>query len=213
MRSRIKLLLVDDHAVLRSGLKLLLNLQQDMIVIGEAKSGLEAVEKAKGLNPDIILLDISMPDMGGLEALEKIKKNCTSKVLILTMHSDKQYLQKALKKGASGYALKQAADTELLLAIREVTQGEIYLDPNLSQRLVKSMYLPVQGGKDSDSVLTEREKEVLKLIALGYTNKEIGQSLQRSVKTVETHKSRIMGKLHCEKRSGLVRYAIDHGYI
>lgn len=213
MHRRISLLLVDDHAVLRSGLKMLLNSQKDMDVIGEAKSGSEAVTKVKQLNPDIILLDISMPGMGGLEALEKIKKSSQSKVLMLTMHADEKYLQEALKAGASGYVLKQAADTELLKAIRDVAQGEIYLDSNLAQDLVKSMYIPRNETKNSDSTLTEREKEVLKLVALGYTNKEIGESLQVSVKTVETHKSRIMEKIHCHKRSDLVRYAITHGYI
>lgn len=213
MQSKIKLLLVDDHAVLRSGLKMLLNFQADMTVIGEAKSGSEAVGQAKRLSPDIVLMDISMPGMGGLEALAKIKKNSTAKVLMLTMHADKEYLQKALKMGASGYVLKQAADTELLEAIREVAQGEIYLDSNLSQDLIKSMYLPKSSSKGTDSVLTERETEVLKLIALGYMNKEIAETLQLSVKTVETHKSRIMEKIHCAKRYDLVRYAIDHGYI
>lgn len=213
MHRQIRLLLVDDHAVLRSGLKILLNSQKDMVVIGEAKSGIEALEKIKQLNPDLILLDISMPGMNGLETLEKVKKNSPAKVLMLTMHADEEYLQEALKAGASGYVLKQAADTELLQAIREVAKGEIYLDTNLAQNLVKSMYLPRKETKNSESVLTDREKEVITLIALGYTNKEIGESLQVSVKTVETHKSRIMEKIHCHKRSDLVRYAIDNGYI
>lgn len=213
MHHQIRLLLVDDHAVLRSGLKMLLNAQEDMIVIGEAKSGAEAVEIVKQLNLDIILLDISMPGMGGLEALEKIKKISSAKILMLTMHADEKYLQEALKAGASGYVLKQAADTELLQAIRDVARGEVYLDSNLAKNLVKSIYLPQTETKHSDSILTEREKEVLRLIALGYTNKEIGESLQVSVKTVETHKSRIMEKLHCHKRSDLVRYAIENGYI
>ena len=213
MHPQIRLLLVDDHAVLRSGLKMLLNSQKDMTVIGEAESGLEAITEAKELNPDIVLLDISMPGMSGLEAIEKIKKNCLAKVLMLTMHADEKYLQNALEVGASGYVLKQAADTELLQAIRDVAKGEVYLDSHLAQNLVKSMYLSQKESKHSDSVLTEREKEVLKLIALGYTNKEIGEALQVSVKTVETHKSRMMEKLRCRKRSELVRFAIDHGYV
>ena len=213
MHPQIRLLLVDDHAVLRSGLKMLLNSQKDMTVIGEAESGLEAITEAKELNPDIVLLDISMPGMSGLEAIEKIKKNCLAKVLMLTMHADEKYLQNALEAGASGYVLKQAADTELLQAIRDVAKGEVYLDSHLAQNLVKSMYLSQKESKHSDSVLTEREKEVLKLIALGYTNKEIGEALQVSVKTVETHKSRMMEKLRCRKRSELVRFAIDHGYV
>jgi len=213
MNPQIRLLLVDDHAVLRSGLKMLLNSQKDMVVIGEGKSGLEAITQVKELNPDIVLLDITMPGMSGLQALEKIKKNSLAKVLMLTMHADEKYLQEALQVGASGYVLKQAADTELLQAIRDVAKGEIYLDSHLAQNLVKSMYLAQKESKHSDSVLTEREKEVLKLVALGYTNKEIGESLQVSVKTVETHKSRMMEKLRCRKRSDLVRFAIDHGYV
>ncbi|HBV87101.1 MAG TPA: DNA-binding response regulator [Desulfosporosinus sp.] len=213
MHPQIRLLLVDDHAVLRSGLKMLLNSQKDMAVIGEAESALEAIMEAKELNPDIVLLDISMPGMSGLEAIEKIKNNSLAKVLMLTMHADEKYLQNALEVGASGYVLKQAADTELLQAIRDVAKGEVYLDSHLAQNLVKSMYLSQKESKHSDSVLTEREKEVLKLIALGYTNKEIGEALQVSVKTVETHKSRMMEKLRCRKRSELVRFAIDHGYV
>ncbi|HBV86058.1 response regulator [Desulfosporosinus sp.] len=213
MDSKIRLLLADDHAVLRSGLKMLLNSQKDMVVIGEAKSGLEAITQGKELNPDIVLLDISMPGMSGLEALEKIRKNSSAKVLMLTMHADEKYLQEALQVGASGYVLKQAADTELLQAIRDVAKGEIYLDSHLAQNLVKSIYLSERESKHSDSVLTEREKEVLKLVALGYTNKEIAESLQVSVKTVETHKSRMMEKLRCRKRSDLVRFAIDNGYV
>lgn len=213
MHPQIRLLLVDDHAVLRSGLKMLLNSQKDMAVIGEAESALKAIMEAKELNPDIVLLDISMPGMSGLEAIEKIKSNSLAKVLMLTMHADEKYLQNALEVGASGYVLKQAADTELLQAIRDVAKGEVYLDSHLAQNLVKSMYLSQKESKHSDSVLTEREKEVLKLIALGYTNKEIGEALQVSVKTVETHKSRMMEKLRCRKRSELVRFAIDHGYV
>ncbi|AGA68498.1 response regulator containing a CheY-like receiver domain and an HTH DNA-binding domain [Desulfitobacterium dichloroeliminans LMG P-21439] len=213
MTLQIRLFIVDDHSVLRSGLKMILNSQKDMIVIGEAESGAVALTKVKTLNPDIILLDISMPDMSGLEALEKIRKTCSAKVLMLTMHNDEKYLQEALKAGANGYVLKQAADTELLQAIREVAKGEIYLDSTLAQNLVKSMYCPHKETKNSDSHLTEREKEVLRYVALGYTNKEIGESLLVSVKTVETHKARIMEKIQCQKRSDLVRYAIENGYI
>ena len=131
---------------------------------------------------------------------------------MLTMHADEKYLQEALKAGASGYLLKQAADTELLQAIRDIAKGEIYLDSNLAQNLVKAIYSPRKETR-SDSNLTEREKEVLRYIALGYTNKEIGESLLVSVKTVETHKARIMEKIQCHKRSDLVRYALERGYI
>ncbi|BAE85918.1 response regulator [Desulfitobacterium hafniense] len=213
MTRQIRLFLVDDHSVLRSGLKMILNSQKDMVVIGEADSGSAAIAKIKEINPDIILLDISMPDMSGLQALEKLSKVSSAKILMLTMHADEKYLQEALKSGASGYVLKQAADTELLQAIRDVARGEIYLDSSLAQNLVKSMYSPRKDNNRSASNLTEREKEVLRYIALGYTNKEIGESLSVSVKTVETHKARIMEKIQCHKRSDLVRYAIEQGYI
>ncbi|HHY26306.1 MAG TPA: response regulator transcription factor [Desulfitobacterium dehalogenans] len=213
MTRQIRLFLADDHSVLRSGLKMILNSQKDMVVIGEADSGSAAIAKVKEINPDIILLDISMPDMSGLEALEKLTKLSSAKILMLTMHADEKYLQEALKAGASGYVLKQAADAELLQAIRDVARGEIYLDSSLAQNLVKSMYSPRKENNGSASNLTEREKEVLRYIALGYTNKEIGESLLVSVKTVETHKARIMEKIQCQKRSELVRYAINHGYI
>ncbi|CDX04352.1 Oxygen regulatory protein NreC [Desulfitobacterium hafniense] len=213
MTRQIRLFLVDDHSVLRSGLKMILNSQKGMVVIGEADSGSAAIAKIKEINPDIILLDISMPDMSGLQALEKLSKVSSAKILMLTMHADEKYLQEALKSGASGYVLKQAADTELLQAIRDVARGEIYLDSSLAQNLVKSMYSPRKDNNRSASNLTEREKEVLRYIALGYTNKEIGESLSVSVKTVETHKARIMEKIQCHKRSDLVRYAIEQGYI
>lgn len=213
MTRQIRLFLVDDHSVLRSGLKMILNSQKDMVVIGEADSGSAAIAKIKEINPDIILLDISMPDMSGLQALEKLSKVSSAKILMLTMHADEKYLQEALKSGASGYVLKQAADTELLQAIRDVARGELYLDSSLAQNLVKSMYSPRKDNNRSASNLTEREKEVLRYIALGYTNKEIGESLSVSVKTVETHKARIMEKIQCHKRSDLVRYAIEQGYI
>ncbi len=213
MAQQIRLLLVDDHSVLRSGLKMIINSQKDMVVIGEADSGTSALAKVKQCNPDIVLLDISMPKMSGLEVLTKILKISSAKILMLTMHADEKYLQESLKAGASGYVLKQAADTELLQAIREVAKGEIYLDSNLAQNLVKSIYGPRKEAKNADSILTEREKEVLRYVALGYTNKEIGETLLVSVKTVETHKSRIMEKIQCYKRSELVRYALEHGYI
>lgn len=213
MKSQIRLLLVDDHAVLRSGLGMLLNAQDDMQVVGEAESGEGAVEKVKELNPDLVLLDISMPGMGGLKALQEIKKISEAKVLMLTMHADEEYLKEALQAGVSGYVLKQAADSELIQAIREVVKGQIYLDSSMAQSLVKSMYHPSRKKNNVDSNLTEREKEVLEHIALGYTNKEIAEILTLSVKTVESHKTRIMEKIQCQKRSEMVRYAIENGYI
>lgn len=213
MKSQIRLLLVDDHTVLRSGLRLLLDSNQDMTVVGEAESGEEAIEKVKEVNPDIVLLDISMPGMGGIQALQKIKQISKAKVLILTMHADEEYLKESLQFGASGYVLKQAADSELIGAIREVYNGRIYLDSGMAQNLLKTIYHPINNKNQVNSTLTDREREVLKLIALGYTNKEIGEILVVSVKTVESHKAKIMEKIKCKKRSEMVRYAIENGYI
>ena len=211
--TKIRLLLADDHTVLRAGLRLLLDSQEDMIVIGEAISGEEAIEKARALKPDVVLLDISMPGMGGLNAISRISNEEITKVLMLTMHQDKEYLQQALSEGAKGYVLKQAADTELLDAIRRVARGEVYVDKQLAQELFKNMYRSDNSGRTAASSLSEREKEVLKLVALGYTNKEIGESLSVSIKTVETHKAKIMEKTGCQRRSELVRYAIQNGFI
>jgi two-component system response regulator NreC len=214
MKSPIRLLLVDDHTVLRSGLRMLLNSHEDMIVVGEAESGEDALEKVKELKPDIVLLDISMPGMGGMTALQKIKEISEAKVLMLTMHADEEYLKEALEFGVSGYVLKQAADTELIQAIKEVAKGQVYVDSGLAQNLVKSMYHPSSKQRsDYDSNLTDREKEVLTLIALGHTNKEIAETLMISVKTVESHKTKIMEKINCQKRSEMVRYALENGYI
>jgi DNA-binding NarL/FixJ family response regulator len=213
MEAPINLLLVDDHSVLRSGLRLLLNSYEDLVVLGEADSGEAAIEKIKELTPDVVLLDISMPGMGGINALEKITKISKAKVLMLTMHADEEYLKEVLQAGASGYVLKQAADSELIRAIREVAKGQIYVDTKMAQNLVKSIYHSSKKNNRQDSNLTDREKEVLKLIALGHTNKEIGELLMVSVKTVESHKTRIMEKIQCQKRSEIVRYAIENGYI
>lgn len=213
MKSPIRLLLADDHSVLRSGLKMLLNSYDDFCVVGEAESGEAALEKVEKLQPDIILLDISMPGIGGMSALQKIKASSQCKVIMLTMHADEEYLKEALEFGVSGYVLKQAADTELIQAIRDVTNGQIYVDSVLAQNLVKSLYHPSRQRDDHDSNLTDREKEVLQLIALGHANKEIAELLMISVKTVESHKTKIMEKIQCKKRSEIVRYALENGYI
>ncbi|MDH7570383.1 MAG: response regulator transcription factor [Armatimonadota bacterium] len=217
MSEKIRLLLADDHAVLRSGLRLLLSEQPDMEVVGEASDGEEAVAKTLELKPDMVLLDITMPGMGGLEALERIKKELPSvKVVILTMHDDESYMERIMTSGGSGYVLKKAADTELLCAIRAVQQGGVYLHPAMTRVLVnqlsrKNLANEKQGHLQSK--LTEREREVLKLIAQGYTNKEIADMIFLSVKTVETHKAHIMEKLELRSRAELVRYALDNGLL
>jgi len=217
MSAKIRLLLADDHAVLRSGLRLLLSEQPDMEVVGEASDGEEAIEKARELSPDVLLLDITMPGVGGLEALDRIKKeNPQIRVVVLTMHDDESYMERIMTSGGSGYVLKRAADTELLSAIRAVHQGGVYLHPSMTRALVNQLQRRTAAQERQshlESKLSEREREVLKLIAQGYTNKEIADMIFLSVKTVETHKAHIMDKLELRSRAELVRYALDNGLL
>ncbi|HOM82347.1 MAG TPA: response regulator transcription factor [Armatimonadota bacterium] len=217
MSDKIRLLLADDHAILRSGLRLLLSEQPDMEVVGEAADGEEAIEKTRELNPDILLLDITMPGVGGLEVLERIKKECPQvRVVVLTMHDDESYMERVMASGGSGYVLKKAADTELISAIRAVHQGGVYLHPSMTRALVNQLQRRSAAQERQsrlESKLSEREREVLKLIAEGYTNKEIADMIFLSVKTVETHKAHIMDKLELRSRAELVRYALDNGLL
>lgn len=203
-------LLADDHAVLRSGLRLLIDKQDDLEVVGEAGNGAEALLLAADLQPDIILLDINMPEVDGLQALPQLKEQAPhSRVLILTMHDDVGYLQQALKAGAAGYVLKQAVDMELLMAIYAALRGERPVHPAMTQKLIDSMTeTPETTETDSWRQLSEREYGVLRLVALGYTNLEIGEELFLSVKTVETYRARGMEKLGLETRAQLVRSAL-----
>ena len=214
---KIRIFLVDDHAVLRSGLKLLLNAQPDMEVVDEATDGLEAINKSVRLTPDIVLMDISMPGIGGLEATKQIKAKCPkTKILVLTMHDDESYIDEFLRHGASGYVVKKAADTELTSAIRAVNRGEIALHPAVTKKLINN-YLNISSSSkkrnEQHDHLSEREQQVLKLIALGHTNKEISETLFISIKTVETHRTRIMQKLNLNSRAQLVQYAIGKGIL
>ncbi len=215
MKEKTRVLLVDDHTILRTGLRMFFDSQQDMVVVGEAVCGEDALEKVQVLQPDVVILDISMPGMSGIEAIARIKQLTPDVgILMLTMHEAEEYLQQAMQAGASGYVLKKAADSELLEAVRAVARKEIFLHPEMANLLIQSILHPVttEGSKKSLN-LSARETEVLKLVALGHTNKEIGQELDVSIKTVETHKARIMGKTGCERRSELVRYAMQEGYI
>jgi DNA-binding NarL/FixJ family response regulator len=209
--------LVDDHAVLRAGLTALLNAEADMTVVGEAGDGAASLPVIADRQPDVVLLDINMPNMGGLEALGELRKVAPkSRVLILTMHDDQTYLRQALAQGAAGYVLKQAADTELLTAIRTVYHGGAFLHPSHAQALLSPNPIAASGPSstsDDISLLSERELEVLKLIALGHANKEIAEMLYLSVKTVETYKTRIMEKLNLTSRAALVRFALKHGLL
>jgi two-component system response regulator NreC len=211
-----RILLADDHAVLRSGLRLLLTSAKDYEVVGEASSGTETLSLAERLQPDLILLDLSMPALGGLDALPALRKLVPSaRILILTMHDDPQYLRQALKQGASGYVLKKAADSELLSAIRAVLRGEVYIHPSMTRILLEDMLPESQsaGKENAWENLSEREQEVLKMVALGHTSAEIASQLNLSAKTVETYRARGMEKLGLRTRAALVRFALQEGLM
>ncbi|MEZ4593193.1 MAG: response regulator transcription factor [Chloroflexota bacterium] len=214
--TKIKLVLADDHAVVRSGLRMLLQAQPDMEIVGEAESGKEALALVRSLQPDVILMDIQMPGMNGIEATRQIKEaGADTAVLALTMHEDDQYFFEMLQAGASGYLPKRAAPDELVQAIRTVSRGEVFLFPSLATRLVQS-YLGGEAGGDTEALvgeLTPREQEVLVLIAEGMTNPEIADKLVISVKTVDRHRENIMRKLNLHSRIELVKYALRHGLI
>jgi two-component system response regulator NreC len=208
----IRVLIADDHAVVRSGLAMLINSQQDMQVVGVAADGKEAVELGIKLLPQVALMDLSMPPgENGLIATARLKELLPqTRVLILTMHDDEEYLFQSLKAGAVGYILKNAPDVDLLKAIRTVHQGESYLYPSAAKSLIEGFLR--QGNKSEEfeslELLTEREKQTLRLVAMGYANKEIAGQLCLSVKTVEAYKARIMEKLHLKTRPEMVRYAM-----
>ncbi|MBI2939800.1 MAG: response regulator transcription factor [Chloroflexi bacterium] len=211
--SKIRVLLADDHAVLRAGLKALLNAESDLEVVGEAGDGVEAVERTAALRPDVVVMDIGMPRLNGLEATRQIHAlGLPTRVLVLTMHAEEQYLLPVLRAGAAGYVLKRSADTELLEAIRSVHRGDAFLDPTAARMLVQAYQGGAEEGEPA-AELTQREREVLKLTAAGYTNQEIAEQLVISSKTVDTYRARVMEKLKLRHRSELVRYALKHGLL
>ena len=212
---KLRILLAEDHETIRDGLKLLVGAQPDMEVVGEADNGRVAVQLAQQLLPDVAVMDVSMPELNGLQATKKMKQQCPGvKVLALTRHTDGGYLQQLLQAGASGYVLKQSKSAELLRAIRVVAAGQTYLDPAITGRVVDSL-IGGRGarGASAETNLTDREAEVLRLIALGYINKEVAARLSLSVKTVEAHKARGMEKLGMKSRVDLVRYAMLRGWL
>ena len=211
------IVLADDHIMFRNGLKRILEERSDLEVVGEVNCGLELLKLLEKLVPDLAILDISMPKLRGLEAIHEIKMNYPKvRILVLTMHKDQEYLHQALSAGAEGYLLKEDADSELFSAIDRVRQGKIYVSPKLSEGLtedwVKMTRVNHRPSFDTER-LTVREREVLKLIAEGKSGKEIGDLLFISARTVERHRANIMEKLNLKKTAGLVKYAIQKGYI
>lgn len=206
--------LADDHAILRQGVKRFIEESEDMVVTGEAGDGMELLGLLKESTPDLIILDISMPNLRGIEAISEIKAaNPEVKILILTMHKRKEYLYHALSAGAEGYMLKEDTDHELFFAIETIRRGGVYISPQLS-REVTDVFLSIRRGgiKPFEDILTLRERQVLKLIAEGKSNKEIGDLLFISVRTVHHHRASVMNKLGLKKVADLVKYAIRHGY-
>jgi len=212
---KIEVFLADDHAVLREGLKALVDSQADMRCVGEASDGQAAVAGAHTLSPDVVVLDVSMPKLNGLQATEQIVQSCPkSKVLSLTRHGEDSYVQQLLKAGASGYVLKQSPSAILLAAIRTVAAGQNYLDPAVTARVVGGYV--AQGAARRPASLnrpSERENEVLRLIALGYSNKEIAARLSLSIKTIEVHKANAMRKLNMRGRIDIVKFAVLQGWL
>jgi two-component system response regulator NreC len=213
---KIRVLLADDHTILRAGLRMMLNAQPDILVVGEASDGKEAIAVTLRLQPDVVIMDITMPEMTGIDATRQIKKDCPDvKILILTMHENEGYLFQSLRAGASGYMMKEAADTELIQAIRTVQSGRFYLSPTAQSMMVGDYLLRVHAGEEKDSYndLTEREREILKLVAEGLTNNQIAERLVISPKTVDTHRTHVMDKLNLHSRSELVKYAMRRGLL
>jgi len=207
--STIKILLADDHTIVRQGLKLILASQPDMSVVGEASNGREVVELASKLRPDIILLDVAMPELNGIEATRRMMEaNPRVRILVLSMHKEAVYVREILKAGARGYLLKDVIDAELLNAVRAVARGDGYVSPAVSGALLSDYR---QNVTDPADLLTKREREVLQLIAEGKTNKEVATHLNLSVYTVDSHRGKIMEKLNLHSTGELVRFAIKHG--
>lgn len=216
MAAKQRILLADDHTVLRAGIRTLLDLEADLEVVGEAEDGLEAVAQAKKLQPDLVVIDLSMPLMNGVDAIRQIKqRDPGTKVIVMTVHKSDEHVRAALDAGADGYLLKDDSHHDLLAAVRSVALGGTYLSPKVCGKVV-SGYLEkdaTAGVGLSSDMLTEREREVVKLVAEGYKNREIAEHLSLSIKTVEKHRANIMRKLDLHSASGLTAYAIENGLV
>jgi DNA-binding NarL/FixJ family response regulator len=214
--AKIRILIADDHVLVREGIRALLSLSEDLEVVGEASDGQEAIAASKRLDPDVVLMDINMPGLGGLEATLAIRRdNPRAKILVLTQYDDREYVSRFLKSGASGYILKKAAGAELASAVRAVQRGGLVVDPALARSLLApATAAPSDGaGDDRYQSLTDREKQVLKLVAEGNSNKEVAQVLGISVKTAMSHRERVMDKLDIHNRTELVKFALKQGVI
>jgi two-component system response regulator NreC len=213
--SDTKVLLVDDHAILREGIRLVLDAQAGIAVVGEAEDGRQALDMVERLHPDVVVMDIAMPNLNGAEATRQIKRRFPqTKVVILTMHENQQYLLQIINAGATGCVLKRAAGTELVEAVRAAARGESWFSPSMTSMLLDDYRVRLQRDvEDESKLLTEREREVLQLVAEGKTNKEIAENLVVSIKTVQTHRAHIMEKLGAHDRTDLVKYAIRMGMI
>ncbi len=215
---KIKVLIADDHAIVREGIRMILSLHDDIEVVGEAANGQEAIAGVIKLTPDVVLMDMAMPGLGGLEAtLEIAKAKPQSKVLVLTQYDDNEYIYRFLKAGAAGYVLKKMAGSELVSAIRDVYLGKSFIDPSIADKVIKGFLERPTGAVPTAETqyeqLSDREKQVLKLIAEGCTTREIAETLGLSVKTIMTHRTNLMGKLDLHNRADLIKYAIRKGLV
>lgn len=213
--SRIRVLIADDHAILREGVRALLRLCEDIEVVGEASDGREAIEACQRLEPDVALLDINMPGLGGLEAAMTIRKESPrTRILVLTQYDDREYVARFLKLGVAGYVLKKTAGAELASAIRSAHRGGLVLDPEVArQALSEPPAVSAAAGEDPYESLTPREKQVLRLVAEGHSNKEIAEELDISVKTAMSHREHVMEKLGFHSRTELIKFALRKGVI
>jgi len=212
---KIRVLLADDHTLMRRGLRLIVEQQPDLVVVGEAEDGRQAVGLAASLKPDVAVLDIGMPNLNGIEAAKQIRDAESGAVVILSMHADETYILRALKAGARGYLLKDSAESDLVRAIRSVAEGKSYFSPAVSKVLLEDYMKKLQrtGSEDSYDLLTPREREILQLIAEGKSNKDVANLLHLSVYTVETHRANLMEKLKLKSVSELILYAVRKGII
>jgi two-component system, NarL family, response regulator NreC len=216
MSSSYRICIAEDHAILRSGLRAILAQHPEFNIVGEAADGMELISMVRELKPDIILTDLSMPRMNGLAAIKEIKRQQpAAKLLVLTMHAEEEYVISALAAGANGYLLKDATQPELVMAIHTVLADKVYLTPGISANILKG-YLESKKSLVADAsavILTQREKDVLKLIAEGYKNREIADMMHKSIKTIESHRGNLMKKLDCHNAAELTAYAVHHGLV